>query len=136
MFDSLRRRIRGRKRARVMQIAKRILDHQKNMISGQDAPFGKARDNYSLGYITGTVDALLQNNNIPMNEVGYSIVKELLYEYVGENEGERLFNRISQLVAQKNDAFLLGVLKGVSDVFTWTANKDSIPMGWVHHAAE
>jgi hypothetical protein len=133
MFSFIKLLGKAAKKDRILQIARKLLGHQKALISGRGQSVSEVHDNYSLGYIVGCVDGLVQSYNLSLETDGYPVIKQLLNEYFGEEEGNRLFRRVPQLKLQRNESFLLGVLKGVSDTFSWAEDNGRIPTGWVDH---
>jgi hypothetical protein len=110
-----------------------LLGFQKVLISGKDYPIGSARDNYSLGYIAGCVDALVENYNFYPN-AGEPIIRELLDEFFGQELSTMPTERLLRARSQKNEAFL-GFFKGSNETFAWLKDNDKIPAGWVDHAS-
>jgi hypothetical protein len=135
MFSFVKNRGKAAKRDHVLQSAQQLLGRQKALISDREHSASQAHDNYSLGYIVGCVDGLAQGYNLTLETDGYPLVEQLLKEYFGEDEGNRLFRRVPQLKAQRNESFLLGSLKGASDTSHWNEDNDKIPMGWVDHVS-
>jgi hypothetical protein len=133
MFSFVKQLGKAAKKDRILQIARKLLGHQKDLISARDHSTNEVHDNYSLGYIVGCVDGLVQSYNLSLETHGYPVIEQLLNEYFGEEEANSLFRRVPQLKLQRNESFLLGVLKGVSDTFSWVEDNGRIPTGWLDH---
>jgi hypothetical protein len=134
MFAFVRQLGKAAKRDFALQVARKLLGFQKILISGKDYPIGPARDNYSLGYIAGCVDALVEYYNLHPKDAE-PIIRELLDKFFGQEINTTLTERLLRARSQKNGAFLIGFFKGANETFAWLEDNDKIPAGWVDHAS-
>lgn len=90
----------------------------------------KAKDKWSLGYVGGYTDALLQRNGIGVDATGFAIMTIVFIMMFGEEQGPVYFRKFMDLQREEDLALFDGMKKGGEEVFTWLSDKEKLPMGW------
>lgn len=90
----------------------------------------KAKDKWSLGYIGGYSDAILQRKGIEADATGFAIMTIVFMIMFGEEQGPIYFRKFMDLQQQGDSELFDGMKKGGEEVFAWLSDTDKIPMGW------
>ena len=108
------------------------LSAQKALMSDEyDMLPDKAKDEWSLGYIVGYSDALLQRKGIDTDATGLAIMTIVFITIFGEEQGPTYFRKFMDLQKAGAPEIFVGMKKGGNEAFTWLSDTDKIPMGWV-----
>lgn len=91
----------------------------------------KAFDRWSIGYVAGSADAVLQKNGFQTDVEEIEIILNVFREVFGESRGPELFVDFMHLQDQGNHVVDAGMVAGGHDVYAWMANRDTVPTGWI-----
>lgn len=90
----------------------------------------KARDNFSIGYVGGYVDAVLRRKRLQGDDEDQFVAEYVFSGVFGNGDGHRLFERYTQLRDAHDAAVIAGITVGESDIETWVKNNLNVPFGW------
>lgn len=90
----------------------------------------KRKDNFSLGYVWGFVDCLLQNNGYPPGGKGFAIITIVFVKVFGVKEGKDLISRAFLLQESQDDSMIRGMTCGGNEAVAWMT-KGISPVGWI-----
>lgn len=91
----------------------------------------KAVNNWSIGYVAGTTDAVLQKNGLEPDVEGMAIMALIFMEVFGDRNGPELFADFMRKQGQGNPDVQEGMMTGGRDMFTWMSDNDKVPTGWM-----
>jgi len=103
----------------------------------------KAKDNWSLGYVGGCIDAFIQKRSgslvdrrgtINENLGDYVIMTYVFSDVYGEKNGETLFEKFMMLQKKQDKQMMFGMMRGGSDVFSLV--EENISLGWAEYMME
>jgi hypothetical protein len=118
-----------------VEIAERLLSMQLGFIADE---FNRlpvtVTDDFSLGYVTGFLDALMQRAGIEDQTESFVLVSILLIKLFGEEAGPGLSGRF--LNSQHLPETQRGLMAGGNDSLAWLADPDKPPFGWYHHCKQ
>jgi hypothetical protein len=118
---------------RTVEIAEGILSFQLGLIADE---FGRlpasVTDDFSLGYVVGFLDALMQRAGVQDEGVSFAMLSILMMKLFGEDTGADLSGRF--LNGQHLPETQRGLMAGGSDSLAWLNNPDQWPPhGWSDH---
>jgi len=119
---------------RALHTAAGSLMLQRSLISMSDDPLpDMATDNWSLGYVFGFTDAILQHNGIGMDETGYYIHKTVFMVLFNDAKGIIYFDRVNRL--NDDPDRMAGQQSGCEECFKWLRQEESeyLPYGWANY---
>ena len=93
----------------------------------------RARDNFSIGYIGGYVDAILRRKRVATMRTGYTIGELVFVDVFGSNEGFSLYEKYLSLQHESDTDFFAGMAAGETDIEEWINKKISAPFSWSMH---
>jgi hypothetical protein len=88
-------------------------------------------DDFSLGYVSGFLDALMQRAGIEDQVQSFALVSILIIKLFGEKAGTGLSGRF--LNSQHLPETQRGLMAGGKDSLAWLADPDKPPFGWYRH---
>lgn len=91
----------------------------------------KALDHWSLGYVGGTADAVLQKNDIKLDDEAMTTLMHVFVEVFGNRFGPKMLGNFMMLQATGNMSVNAGMETGGQEMFAWMADNDKIPTGWM-----
>ncbi len=91
----------------------------------------KAVDEWSIGYVAGTADAVLQKNGFEPDVEGMAVMTLIFMEVFGDRSGPELFGDFMRLQDQGNQIVEEGMMTGGRDVYAWMADTNRVPTGWM-----
>jgi len=103
---------------------KYLISDERNMLPE------KAKDIWSLGYIGGYSDALLQRKGIDTDAAGLAIMTIVYMTIFGEEQGPTYFRKFMDLQREGDPKIIEGMKQGGNEVYTWLSDTDKVPMGW------
>ena len=103
--------------------------------------FGKltdvAKDNWSIGYIGGFADAILQKSKIDIDITGHIVMHKFFCGVFGEGEGFEYFEKYSNLMETQDEAAINGSNTAGNEVFNqFQSNGKMMPLGLMKHITE
>lgn len=111
-----------------------VLSIQQFMIRGGDDMLPeKAFDDWSLGYVAGAADAVLQKNGYEPDAKGMALMTSIFVEVFGKEAGPSLFGKFMELQEQGEPEVEKGMLLGGREIFKWMADSSKTPKGWASH---
>lgn len=115
----------------VSSIIVATLAAQKACVSGDanDLP-DRARDNFSIGYIGGYVDAILRRKRIATMRTGYTIGELVFVDIFGRADGFPYYERYLSLQQASDTDVFAGMAAGETDIGEWLKNNLNAPFGW------
>jgi hypothetical protein len=117
--------------SKMVEIIAGTLSVQKALMSDEyDMLPEKAKDKWSLGYIGGYSDALLQRKGIETDATGFAIMTIVFITMFGEEQGPVYFRKFMDLQQEGDSELFSGMKKGGEEVFAWLGDTDKVPMGW------
>jgi hypothetical protein len=115
-----------------VEIARGLLSAQLGFIADETGRIpASATDDFSLGYVTGFLDALMQRAGIEDQAEGITLIAILMTELFGEKAGADLCGRF--LDSQHLPETQRGLMAGGNDSLAWLADPDKPPFGWYRH---
>lgn len=105
--------------------------------SSDTPPAGKcpprARDNFSIGYIGGYVDAILRRKRVATMRTGYTIGELVFVDVFGSKDGFSLYEKYLSLQHDSDTDFFAGMAAGETDIEEWFKKKINAPFSWSVH---
>src|SRR5450759_908559 len=118
--------------SQTIEIAESLLSAQLGFMTDE---FGKlpacVTDDFSLGYVAGFLDALMQHAGIEDQVETFALVSVLTIKLFGERAGPGLSGRF--LNSQHLPETQRGLRAGGNDALAWLGNPDKPPFGWYGH---
>lgn len=93
----------------------------------------KAVDEWSIGYVAGASDAVLQRNGFEPDADGMVVMTLVFIQVFGAARGVEFFARFMRLQQGGNAAVQLGMTTGGKEMFAWMADSSKPPFGWVDY---
>ena len=93
----------------------------------------RARDNFSIGYIGGYVDAILRRKRIATMRTGYTIGELVFVDVFGSKDGFSMYEKYLSLQHESDTEFFAGMAAGETDIEEWFKKKISAPFSWSVH---
>ena len=90
----------------------------------------KARDNFSIGYVGGYVDAVLRRKRIATMRTGYTIGELVFVDIFGSADGFSLYEKYQSLQHASDTDVFAGMAAGETDIEEWFKNNLNAPFGW------
>jgi len=90
----------------------------------------KARDNFSIGYVGGYVDAVLRRRRVATMRTGYTIGELVFVDIFGRVDGFPLFEKYLSLQQASVSDVIAGMAAAESDIEEWIRNNRNAPFGW------
>lgn len=119
----------------IVKLVVSVLNAQKAIIESTDTTHSAYTDNWTIGYVAGVIDALLQQNDYEPDAADSMAAMTIVFmEFFGKDWGAELFKVF--LEHQTNDNVRLGALTGGQDVFDWTADDSKPPWSLVRRFNE
>ncbi len=117
------------------QQAQAIVNTALELLAAQSMLMGSIRkppsDDWSIGYVAGFVDALLQKAGKEPDVEGMVVMTLVFSNVFGHDEGPSLFGKFMRLQAAGSERALNGMRAGGMDVFRWVNEPRELgPMGW------
>lgn len=106
-----------------------ILLSQKEMFFRDGLP-EKAKDSYSIGYISGLVDACVSSSMIDDIEKVMAIYAKVLTNVFGDRVGMSLFKNSLSFLSEEDEEFLAGQLEGGQEFYDFMRGSKQTPLGW------
>lgn len=111
-----------------------MLGLQAMLFANEDGTYPEgALDDWSIGYVAGASDAVLQKNGIGQDVNGFAVMTLIFVEVFGLERGPDFFGKFMRLQQQRNQAVHDGMETGGRDVFGWMDNSIQVPTGWTAH---
>jgi hypothetical protein len=97
-----------------------------------------ATDDFSLGYVFGFVDGLLQRAKIDQNDPAAVVASTMVFENVfGIDAGPKYFWRCVQCQGPEHAEMFRGIRTGGEKAFDFmTRDSGGYPMGWAYHVLD
>lgn len=89
-----------------------------------------ARDRFSIGYIGGYTDAILQLKGIESKAVAEGIANHVFAAAFSHDDGRSLYRKYLSLKLAGDPEVAAGKHSGDSDIMSWLRNNANIPLGW------
>lgn len=120
--------------SRLSSIIVATLAAQKGFVSlGTDEMPDRAKDSFSIGYIGGYVEAILNTKGVRSLQA-FQTVAETVFAEVFENEdGFGLYERFLTLQEDGCAAVFDGMNNASADVVAWLQDNRRVPTGWSDH---
>lgn len=107
---------------------------QKAFVSlGTDDLPERAKDDFSIGYIGGYVDAILHRKGVESQQAGQTIAEIVLSAIFNGENGPDLYERYLTMQQDGNTAVFAGINVADADVVAWVKDNVNIPVGWSDH---
>ena len=90
----------------------------------------KARDNFSVGYIGGYIDAVLRRKRVATMRAKHTIGELVFVDLFGSPDGFSLYEKYVSLQIESEPSFYTGMAAGETDVEEWFKNNLNSPFGW------
>jgi len=91
----------------------------------------RATDKWSLGFVAGVIDALLDGKNLQPNSIEGRIVMIMVYTRIF---GSSSYSETSQSLWKSSDAtFFEGMKAGGNDIIGFNNESNPIPRAWFDH---
>lgn len=113
-----------------------LLDQKKHIVDEYNILPEKAKDNYSLGYVGGFADAILQRKGVEMDEAGTLIMAIVFINIFGEDQGPLYIRKLIALQDADDREVFNGMQRGGEEVFAWLSNEEKKPLGWLSYTSE
>ncbi|MGO4869782.1 MAG: hypothetical protein ACLPGW_04105 [Roseiarcus sp.] len=115
-----------------VEIAEGLLSAQLAFIADESGRLPESTtDDFSLGYVTGFLDALMQRAGIEDEVESFAMVSILTMKLFGETTGANLAGRF--LNNQHLPDTKRGLMAGGTDALTWLSKPDRLPLAWYEH---
>lgn len=122
------------KSSTIIKIVSRLLHAQQSLFLSASGEFpNEALDAWSLGYVAGVTDAVLQENGYEADAKGFAVMTMVFMEVFGDDHGPSLFGDFIRLQDEGNRDVEEGMQAGGSEMCEWMSNSISAPRGWVAH---
>jgi hypothetical protein len=92
-----------------------------------------ASDNFSLGYVAGFLDAMMQRAGVEDETVSFAMVSILMMTLFGKEDGASYAGRF--LNGQHLSETRRGLMAGGTDALAYLTNPNQLPRGWHHHCS-
>lgn len=113
-----------------------LLGIQRAMIADESGDLsGKATDDWSIGYVAGAADAVLQKNDIGPDAEGMVIMTLIYMQVFGTLQGAGFFARFMRLQEEGSSAVQQGMALGGKEMFALMADNTKAPFGWVEYVS-
>lgn len=120
---------------------KRIIEPMTDLLIAQKKQFAdeggvlpkKAKDNWSIGYVGGYADALLNNAGIDTDVKGLSIMTGIFISVFGKNEAPVLFSKFLNLQSEQDLDFFDGRKNGGEELIALLESSKNVARGWSIH---
>lgn len=93
-----------------------------------------AKSNWSLGYMGGFSDYVLQSKDIPMSGESYAFITIVFITIYGEEEGPLHFRKFMDLQESNDKMLFRGMLVGGKESREYFCSEELEPTGWVDHS--
>ena len=90
----------------------------------------KARDNFSIGYVGGYVNAVLRYRRLSDDDSQDTVGQMVFSAIFGNGDGSRLYKKYQRLKGENDREVVAGISAGESDIETWVKNNLNVPFGW------
>ncbi len=121
----------------VVDFAIKILSLQTALFLNEDGGMpARALDEWSLGYVAGVGDVMLQANGFEADVTGMTIMNRIFIAAFGLQSGAVLFGEFMRLQSQENEALAKGMKSGGQDIVEWMSNSEKRPFGWMRHVSQ
>lgn len=114
----------------------RLLSIQRVMISSpDDRLFENADDDWSLGYVYGFSDAMMQKFGYGPNDetIRIEVMIAVFRLMFGEEQGDKYLPLLVKSKNEGNPHVTEGMKQGGEDVFAWFRDEKNAPLGWSGH---
>lgn len=120
------------KTRKIVDFVSKSLSIQQALFINEDGNLPKsALDEWSIGYVAGTADAVLQMNEVATDIEGMSIMTYIFIEVFGEENGPQLFGEFMRLQKDRHQNVQKGMMKGGQDIMGWMKDTNQIPTSWM-----
>jgi hypothetical protein len=92
----------------------------------------KWTDDFSIGYVWGFIDGMLQKGGINSDAQQLVVIDIVLSEIFGKDLGRTVLRRGLDLQKKRYTKFMGGMMTGGQECFNW--NEDRPPLGWAGYA--
>ncbi|MDR8391372.1 hypothetical protein NC796_09500 [Aliifodinibius sp. S!AR15-10] len=113
-----------------------LIDMQMMLISDRNNLPARAKDAYSLGYISGMVDASLSGLGEKDTNKAMAAILYVLEEIFGKNEGSQLFKKVLDLIESKDNKFNLAMSDGGTEFVKFNRGDINAPHGWLNYVQD
>jgi len=118
------------KSSAIIEFVAQILGVQQMLFMNEEGTLPvNAYDNWSIGYVAGTADAVLQKNGFETDVKGMALMTLIFVEVFGERGGPEFFGKFLRLQEQKDQDVQDGMATGGTDVWRWMSDNNKVPMG-------
>ena len=93
----------------------------------------RARDHFSIGYIGGYTDAILQLKGVQSPAIAEGISKHVFAAVFSNGDGGGLYQKYLGLKLAGDPEVVAGKRLGDSDIMCWLRNNANVPLGWSNH---
>ena len=93
----------------------------------------RARDHFSIGYIGGYTNAILQLKGVQSAAVVESISNHVFAAAFSNDDGGSLYQKYLVLKLAGDQEVMAGKHLGDSDIMCWLRNNANVPLGWSDH---
>jgi hypothetical protein len=122
----------AKRRDEIVDIAERLLALQLTFIADERERIpASATDNFSIGYVAGFLDAMMQRAGIDDDGESFAMVAILMMKLFGEKLGTELCRRF--LDSQHLPETRRGLLAGGRESLGWLSSAKRTPVEWVQH---
>lgn len=118
----------------IIKFVSRVLGIQRMLVDeGKDSLPQGALDDWSLGYVAGVADAVLQANDYGTDHDRIEIIAIIFSQVFGTAQGPSLFENFMRLQEGGSIRAKSGMQAGGSEMFEWMADSSKTPTGWAAH---
>lgn len=94
---------------------------------------GRTKDNFSVGYIGGYVEVILNRKGMKSLQACQTIAEIVFAALFDGENGFDLFERYLILQEEGNAAVFNGINEATADVVSWLEDNTRVPTGWSDH---
>ena len=107
---------------------------QKAFVSvDSDELLERARDNFSVGYIGGYLDAVLRRRRMATMRTAHTIGEIVFAGVFGSADGFEVYEKYLSLQGARDADVHFGMSAGKSDIEEWLKNNLNVPCSWSNH---
>lgn len=111
-------------------IAQTLAAQKAYVLADTDGLPARARDNFSIAYIGGYVDAVLRRKRITTMRTRFTIGELVFVDVFGRADGFSFYEKYISLQHGSDSVVFAGMAAGESDIEEWFKNNLNAPFGW------
>lgn len=110
------------------------LSVQKTLISNEDGSLPqRATDAWSIGYVSGTADAVLQLGDFKPDAECEAVIGVVFLHVFGEPDGREFIRKFNEYQSLGDKVFMEGMKAGGQDVYDFLKDSNRSPIAWSNH---